>query len=168
MKTRLRLFALLLVALSVTTVANSQGEKKPRTTADYRPRTLSELTTLQPDDVSDDPAIVVHADLLPSRVKVVYEGATRPLPDIRKRVIAEWANQFAGAPDFYTKAYETEKVFVEDGKNYWLAVKQELLAQLAQNLKKGDRVELFLIKPGSTCVENKPEPVLLVERFEKN
>lgn len=167
MKTRLRLFALLLVALGATIVANSQGEKKPRTTADYRPRTLSALTTLQPDDVSDDPAIVVHGDLLPSRVKVIYEGTTRPLGEIKKRVIAGWANRFAGAPDFYIKAYETEMVFVEDGKSYWLAVNRELLPHLEQNLKKGDRVELFLIKTGNARIDDKLEPVLLVEKLEK-
>jgi hypothetical protein len=168
MKSLLCIFVLLL-----TVSAYTQGEKKPRTQADYRWRTLRELTTLLPDNIardsqSQDPAvrILVHGDLLPSRVKVLYDGTTRPLVEIRKQVITSWANQFAGAPDFYTVPYQTEMLFTENGESHWLAVRKDSLPRF-EELKKGDVVELFLIKLGNARVDDKLEPVLLVEKFGK-
>ena len=171
MRSRLCIFVLLLTTVGT---AYTQGEKKPRTEADYRWRTLRELTTLQPDNVAREPRsrdanlrIVVHGDLLPSRVKVLYDGTTRPLVENKKQVITSWANQFAGAPEFYTAPYQTEMLFTEEGKSYWLAVRKESVAQFEQQLKKGETVELFLIKMGNARIDDKLEPVLLVEKFGK-
>ena len=169
-----RQFCIFVLLLSTVGAAYTQGEKKPRTEADYRRRTLQELTTLQPDNVGREPQsrdanlrIVVHGDLLPSRVKVLYDGTTRPLVENKKQVITSWANQFAGAPEFYTAPYQTEMLFTEDGESYWLAVRKESVAQFEQQLKKGETVELFLIKMGNARIDDKLEPVLLVERFGK-
>jgi len=174
MKALLCLFVLFLASASATIPAHTQGEKKPRTDADYRVRMLSELTTLQPDYMADKPQlkddnlrIVVHADPLPSRVKVLYDGTARPIIENRKQVITQWANRYAGAPEFYTRPYETEMLFTEDGKSYWLAVRKEFLPQFEQELNKGEAVELFLIKLGNARIDDKLEPVILVEKFVK-
>lgn len=177
MKSRVCLF-LLLLSLTATIVVYGQGQKKPRTEEDYSPRTLLDLSTLQPPPFAQalrerdnkDLGVIVHGDLLPSRVKVVYDGTTRPLNARKKEVILSWANQFAGAPEFYTHPYQTEMLFTENGENYWLAVRTESLPKFEQELKKGEAVELFLIKMGSIRIERtdeKLEPVLLVERFTK-
>lgn len=170
---------IVLLALTASILAYGQGPKKPRTEQDYRPRTLRELSTLLPESFADalketpdnkDLGVIVHGDLLASRVKVVYEGATRPLHDRKKNVIRSWANQFAGAPEFYTRPYQTEALFTENGENYWLAVRTEFLPQFEQGLKKGDAVELFLIKLGNVRLETsdaKLEPVILVEKYLK-
>ena len=172
MKPGLCILALLLTSVIATIPAYTQGEKKPRTVADYRSRTLRELTTLQPDYIARDPQfkeanlrIVVHGDLLPSRVKVLYDGTTRPLVENKKQVITSWASQFAGAPEFYTIPYQTEMRFTEDGESYWLAVRKD--SRFEQELKKGDTIELFLIKMGNARIDDKLEPVLLVEKFGK-
>jgi hypothetical protein len=89
---------------------------------------------------------------------------------MKKQVILSWANKFAGAPESYTIRYQTEMLFTENGENYWLAVRTESLPKFEQELKKGEAVELFLIKMGSVRIErsdDKLEPVLLVERFAK-
>ena len=177
MKSRVCLF-LLLLSLTTTSVAYGQGEKKPRTEADYYPRTLRELSTLQPPPFAralkerdnKDLAVIVHGELLPSRVKVVYEGVTRPMIQRKKDVILSWSNQFAGAPEFYTTPYQTEMLFTENGESYWLAVRTEFLHEFEQELKKGEAVELFLIKMGNFRIEktdDKLEPVILVERYLK-
>ena len=174
MKSRLCIFVLLLTAVSTAISAYTQGEKKPRTVADYRWRTLRELKTLQPDSIAKDPQskdpalrIVVHADLLPSRVKVLYDGTTRTLSERRETVITAWANRYAGAPEFYTAPYQTEMLFTEEGESYWLAVRTDSLAEFAQELKKGEMVELFLVKLGNIKIDERMEPVLLVEKFLK-
>jgi hypothetical protein len=157
--------------------AHSQGQKKPRTPEDYRPRTLRELSNLLPDTFAksdevknndDSLRLIVHGELLPSRVKATYEGITRPLLERRKSLIQQWANQFAGAPEFYTTPYQTEALFSEQGENYWLAVRKESFPPLAEELKKGETAELFLIKMGNfRSTDNKLEPVLLVEKYVK-
>ena len=176
MNTRLCLFMLLFVSLTSSLFAYDQGEKKPRTPEDYRPRTLKELSTLVPDPMGADPRainnspdlrVMVHGDLLPSRVKVVYGGETRPLSDSRRTVINEWAKHYAGAPEFYTANYQAEALFSENGESYWLVVRKQLLPEVQERWQKGDPVELFLIKMGNTQYEQKLEAVLLVEKFVK-
>ncbi len=145
----------------------------------YYPRTLRELSTLQPEPIAaalaerpanENPDVIVYADLLPSRVKVLYGGATRPLHESKKSVIFSWANRIAGMPEFYTVPYQAEALFIENGQTYWLAVRQEFVAQFERELKKGEAVELFLIKMGNVRLEKddaKLEPVLLVEKYIK-
>ena len=176
MKTRLCLFTLLLTSVTATLLVYGQGEKKPRTPADYKPRTLRELSTLQPDYIARDDTyknsgtdlnIVVHADLLPTRVRATYEGTRRPLHEKRKLVIKQWANHHAGAVESYTLPYQSEALFTENGENYWLAVRSDSLTKFDQELKKGETVELFLIKMGNIRIDDKLEPVLLVENYLK-
>ena len=153
-----------------TSPVYSQGPKKPRTLDDYVPRTLQQLSPLQPSYVANEPSykdarIIVHGELLPSRVKVIYTGEKRPLLQEKKTVIESWANKFAGAPEFYTVPYDTEMLFTENGESYWLAVRKEFVTQFEQELKQGDTIELFLIKMGSKRIDGKLEPVILVEKF---
>lgn len=171
MKRRFFIFVLLLTSVGA---AYTQRVKKPRTEADYRSRTLREMTTLLPDYMANDRQskapdirVIVHADLLPSRVKVLYDGTTRPVVENRKHVITAWANRFAGAPEFYTVPYQTEMLFTEDGASYWLAVRTQSLPEFEQEFKNGDAVELFLVKLGNASINDKLEPVLLVEKFAK-
>lgn len=170
MKTRLCLL-LLLLSLTATGLAYAQGEKKPRTIDDYRPRTLQELSIMLPDTfhkgLSESDArgqatrIVVHGELFPSRVKAAYGETQRPLLEGKKNVISAWANQFAGAPEFYTAPYQSEILFSEGGKSYWLAVRKEFLKR---EWKKGEMLELCVIKLGNARIDDKPEPVMLVEQ----
>ena len=176
MKTQLCLFALLL-SFALMFTAYGQGAKKARTIDDYHPRTLKELSSLVPENIASSPEykaaqsenlrIIVHADELPSRMKVTYEGTTRPLHENRKSVIKQWADRLAGAPEFYTAPYETEALFTENGENYWLGVRTEFLPKFPQELKKGDAIELFVIKLGNIRIDNKLEPVILVEKYIK-
>lgn len=174
MKTRLCLFMLVL-SITGATLTYGQGEKKPRALADYQPRTLQELTTLLPETAraalaergiegNKDMKLIVHGQLFPSRVKVVYSGTKRPLLEDKRNVIIGWANKFAGMPEFYTVPYQTELLFTEGTENYWLAVHKELLAQ---DWKQGEALELCVIKLGNVRIGDEFEPVLLVERVIK-
>jgi hypothetical protein len=178
MKSSVCLF-LLLPSLTATILTYGQAPKKPRTEGDYHPRTLHELSTLEPESIAaalaerttnEGPDVIVHADLLPSRVTVLYDGATRPLHERKKSVILSWANRTAGMPEFYTVPYQSEARFTENGQSYWLVVRQEFVPKFEQELKKGEAVELFLIKMGDIRLEKddvKLEPVILLEKFLK-
>ena len=169
MKARLCLFMLLIAGATLT---YAQGEKKPRTIADYQPRTLQELTNLLPEpfraelaargvEGNKDLKLIVHGELFPSRVKVVYSGEKRPLPEDKRAVVSGWANKFAGMPEFYTVPYQTELLFTEGAEKYWLAVHKDLLAQ---EWKQSEALELCVIKLGNVRIGDEFEPVLLVEK----
>jgi len=169
MKARLCLFMLLIAGATLT---YAQGEKKPRTIADYQPRTLQELTNLLPEpfraelaargvEGNKDLKLIVHGELFPSRVKVVYSGEKRPLQEDKRAVVSGWANKFAGMPEFYTVPYQTELLFTEGVEKYWLAVHKDLLAQ---EWKQGEALELCVIKLGNVRIGAEFEPVLLVEK----
>jgi hypothetical protein len=172
MKTRLCLFMLLL-SITGATLTYAQGEKKPRTIADYQPRSLQELTNLLPENFraalaargvegNKDMKQIVHGELFPSRVKVVYSGTKRPLVADKRNLILSWANQFAGSVEFYTVPYQTELLFTEGDKSYWLAVHKDLLAH---DWKQGEALELCVIKFGNVRIGDEFEPVLLVEKI---
>ena len=168
MKARLCLFILLITG---ATLAYAQGEKKPRTIADYVPRTLQQLANLLPEpfraalaergvEGNKDLAVIVHGELFPSRIKVVYSGTKRPIVEDRRKVIISWANKFAGNPESYTLFYQTELLFTEGAEKYWLAVHKDLVAQ---DWKQGDELELCVIKFGNVKIGEVSEPVLLAE-----
>ena len=144
---------------------SSPGSKKPRTPDDYQPRTLKELIAGSRRDAVKD--VILHGDLLPSRVRVAYKGATRPLPKVRKDVLQQWAQQFAGSPEHYTVPYETEVLFTENGVEHWLAVRRNLIPQLKKELKKGETVDLFVIRLGGVRTGGGWEEIILVESFQE-
>jgi hypothetical protein len=169
---RIRLCLLLLLSITGATLTHAQGEKKPRTIADYQPRTLQELTNLLPEafrrtlaergvEGNKDLKLIVHGEMFPSRVKAVYSGEKRPLPEDKRAVVSGWANKFAGMPEFYTVPYQTELLFTEGDKSYWLAVHKDLLAH---DWKQGESLELCVIKFGNVRIGDEFEPVLLVEK----
>jgi hypothetical protein len=104
---------------------------------------------------------IVHGELFPTRVKVVYSGTQRALVADKRKLITSWANQFAGVPEFYTVPYQTELLFTEGAEKYWLAVHKDLLAQ---DWKQGESLELCVIKFGNVRIGDEFEPVLLVEK----
>jgi hypothetical protein len=146
------------------------GPKKPRSSEDYTPRSLRAIAAMKPDpnnlrDKQD--GLVVTADDLPSRVRVTYEGATRPIPQMKKEVIRQWARLYAGSIEHYTETYQSEMLFVEDGVAYWLAVPKDSLLFSKQSFRKGEPLDLYLIRLGAVIVGDKFDWTLLVEKSRK-
>src|SRR5215203_1582035 len=103
--------------------ANQPGNKKARSREDYQPRTLKEIAAMKadPKDLRDkQDRLIVTADILPSMVQVTYTGTTRLMPQLKKESIRQWARLYAGSMEHYTEPYQTEMLFLESGKPYWL------------------------------------------------
>jgi hypothetical protein len=166
---------LLLVLLLGSNLAYGQESlgakpKKPRTVDDYKARTLKEVTTNGSDGESlgnKEETMIVHSDILPSRVRATYTGSLRPLPQIKKEVLRQWARLYAGFPEGYTVPYDTEMLFIENGAKYWLAVKKRTLRALEQEFKDDEPVDLFLIRVGAAKTSDEWESMLLGESFQK-
>lgn len=172
------LFLALLLAGDLASGQDSLGAKpkKARTPEDYKLRTLKEIAAVGADlvrerggDIEGDgkghAATLVHGDLLPSRVRVIYKGSARPLTRNKKDVISQWARRYAGNPDHYTVPYASEVLFTEDGVDHWLVVKATFLPEFKRELKRGRAVDLYLIRLGAFKTRGKWRWVLLVETF---
>ena len=58
-------------------------------------------------------------------------------------------------------------LFNEGGARHWLAVRKELLPRLGRELKRGEAVDLNLIRVGAAKASGGWELMLLVESFRK-
>ena len=174
MKRKFSRFALLTALLLGCGMTYGQGSpgakpKRARTPDDYKSRTLKEVAAEGSDTKSrgnKEETMDVNADILPSRVRAAYARSARPIPRIKKEVLHQWARLYAGSPEGYTEPYETEMLFIEDGREYWLAVRKQSLPRL-EELKQGEWVDLYLIRVGAAKTPGGREPVLLVESFQK-
>jgi|SRR6267142_775794 len=139
--------------------------KKALTLADYKPQILKQVAAEEAKAQSqkNGETAFVHGDLRPTRVRITYAGRSRPLPQIKKAVLDRWAQLYAGAPEHYTEPYQTELLFKEDGVVSWLAVRKESVVQFEKEFKKGDLVDLFIVRLGGTMTNRKWESLLLVE-----
>jgi len=98
-------------------------------------------------------------------VRVTYKGNVRPASKIKKDVISYWSNKYAGAPQHYIVAYTSEALFGEAGINHWLVVNSRVVPRLKREIRRGQAVDLHLIRMGAYKVGDKWRWVLLVEDF---
>ena len=170
----------LLLLLLGASLAFGQGTlgakpKWARMPGDYQPRTLREISEKELDApgsqteqrTDKEESLRVRSDILPSRVRASYTGLTRPLPIVKKELLFQWARLYAGAMETYTVPYESELLFRENGVGYWLAVRKKALPDFVRALKRGDEVDLYLIRLGAARVSEGWESLLLVESFQK-
>jgi hypothetical protein len=140
--------------------------KRALTPADYKPQTLKQVAAAEAKSASqqkDEEKLFAHGDLRPTRVRVTYAGRSRQLPKIKKALLYRWAQLYAGAPTHYTGPYKAELLFKENGVPYWLAVREDSVAQFEKEFKKGDAVDLFLVRLGGAMTNSKWEWLLLIE-----
>lgn len=166
-------FVLVLALMSVGGLVYGQdsqpGPKKARSFEDYTPRSLKEIVAMKPDPNSlrdKQDRLVVTANDLPSSVRVTYTGSTRPIPQLKKEVIHQWSRLYAGSIEHYTEPYKTEMLFIENGKGYWLAIPKDSPLLSKQRFKKGERLNLYLIRLGAVTVGRKYDWTLLVEKLQ--
>lgn len=142
--------------------------KRARTAEDYRPGTLKELAAEAASaERGKDDTMVIDPKLSPTRVRAKYAGLTARTPEAKAKLISEWARRYAGAPETYTKYYEVDVAFTEDGSDYWLTFKKNTLTSFWDSDRWKKPVDLFLIKMGEIKHGDKWVPVLLVESFQE-
>jgi hypothetical protein len=165
--------AVLLISLSVAASAQDPTgahPKRARVPEDYKVGTLKELAAKGTSSESignKQETMVIDPDLSPTRVRATYAEFTARIPEAKAELIRQWANRYAGAPDTYTKNYEVDVAFTEQGDGYWLTFSKKTLDAFwkADVLKKP--VDLFLIKMGAVKQGDKWTPVLLVQSFQE-
>lgn len=170
------LFAAVLLVYSLGLTVYAQDAtgprpKRPRVAEDYKPGTLKEIAAKAAGNESignKEETMVIDPDLSPTRVRATYAGLTARIPAEKAELIRQWANRYAGAPETYTKRYDVDVAFTEDGTDYWLTLSQKTLTSLLNADTSKKPVDLFLIKMGTIKQGDKWVPVLLVESFQES
>jgi hypothetical protein len=166
--------AVLLISLSLAAFAQDPTGPRPkraRVAEDYQVGTLKELaakTTSAERVGNKQETMIIDPDLSPTRVKATYAGLTAHIPEAKAELIRQWANRYAGAPETYTKTYEIDVAFTEQGNDYWLTFSKNNLDSFWKADVLNKPVDLFLIRMGAVKQGDKWAPVLLVESFQKS
>jgi hypothetical protein len=135
----------------------------------YEPRTLSQIIRQHSKAVADEKARVqlfFTADVFPSRVRVTYVGEMRKISLTRKNFIAEWAKT-RKVPQDLVGLFEEEVLFKEGQTEYWLPVQKQVIPYFKEELKAGEKVDLYLIWIGARRESEVSDWVFLVNEFEK-
>jgi hypothetical protein len=166
------LFAAVLIVYSLGLTLYAQQStgprpKRARVAEDYQLGTLKELAAKAANQENrKDETMVIDPDLSPTRVRATYAGSTARTPEAKEKLIAEWARRYAGAPETYTRTYEVDVAFTENGSDYWLTFKKKTLTSF-WNSKWNKPVDLFVIKMGAIKRGDNWVPVLLVDSFQE-
>lgn len=161
MKVPILIACVLILALFATICsAQDQWDK-------YQPRTLKELIDLNKEFLAgtDSKVHFLFGDSFPSRVKVVYTGKSRALTKERIEVIDGWSKS-RKVPKEIVDLFEKEVLFVENSVEHWLPVQKQVLAYFEEELKPGQKVELFVMWIGARKEQDKVDWVFVVNEFQ--
>lgn len=142
----------------------------------YKPRSLKQITNELAPSFLKDPDVLItdgkggsislSSETIAAQVSVVYVGSVRKLSDKNKELIAAWLKIF-GRPPEYLDLFESEYLFTEDAKEYWLPVQKQVASYFQRELQKSDKVNLYVVWIGARKDSANVEHVFLVNEFEK-
>jgi len=140
---------------------------------DFERRTLQGLVKINAAEDADDlkrypdkGQFVFRGKIMPSVVRLTYTGQLRWISGERRKFIELWAGAYSQTQD-YAAMFETEFLFKEEAQEYWLPVQSQVAKYFDKELKKGDAVDLYMIRPGGLRKKDKLDWIFLVEEFQK-
>ena len=98
-------------------------------------------------------------------VEVNYAGATRPMSDAEKAFVH--SSFKAMQQDPLADLYEQSMLFRVEGKDYWLPVASAAIPYFAQELKSGDKIDLYVLQSGGLLQKNGWDWLFLIVDFKK-
>jgi hypothetical protein len=140
---------------------------------DFERRTLQELVKINVAEDADtlksypeQGQFVFRGKILSSVVRLTYTGKSRTLADERKKFVELWSGTYSQESN-YADMFQTEFLFKEGAQEYWLPVQQQVTRYFEKELKPGDAVDVYLIRPGGLRAKDKLDWIFLVEEFQK-
>ena len=127
---------------------------------DYKQKTL-EATIKEHKDILGT-SDFNYTPGLPQLVMAKYTGETRNAPQDHETVIRGWVKMI-GQKSEVAALFLQQFKFVENGKEYWLAVQKPLIPHLEKELQEGGPVWLYVVWIGTT----KTDWVFVVNEFKK-
>ena len=133
----------------------------------FKPRTLPEVITITTKALKPDTSIFLAQTELESKVQVTYTGESSPIPKHRATFISTWFSTLRSSQKDIAKLYEREYLYKDGAGEYWIATSTPITKYFDQELKPGDKMDLYLISIGAFRTKDKVDCVLLVEEFQK-
>lgn len=141
----MRLFALCCALLCGFPHASAPGQEGGFPWHLYEARTLADVVEENAEDAlkyKEHGQIVLTAGR-PYKVKVVYKGEARPVRAERRALIEMWLKTYEIDPKFLS-LFESEHLFKEGEKEFWLPAQTPVAAHFPRELNKGETVELYV------------------------
>jgi hypothetical protein len=162
---KLLFFPLLMLVCAVA--AFSQGFPYQ----EYDPRTLAELVDNGASAMltnTSNKQMMIDAKPFYSAIRVRYVGTSRPLP-AEKRDLIEMYQKSMQTNIEITKFLDSEYLFRECDKEYWIPVQKQFAAYFPKELKPGDTITIYMMVIGGLKLDPKGpyEPIFLVNEFRK-
>lgn len=163
---------LLLIAIIAIAAAPTFGQGFPWEI--FKPRTLKEVIDITTKAVRPDDSMFLATNQLESKVAVTFTGESRAIIDARKDFIQVWAKMLSHAGtssgdtiDHYKSLYDREYLYKVGDEEYWLATSKPITKYFDKELKRGDKMTLYLISIGAYRTKDGIDCVLLVEEYQK-
>ncbi len=103
---------------------------------------------------------------LPYKVRLIYKKDSRKLSMFKKELIHYYFIMKRINPE-YEKLFETEVLFAEGDKTYWIAVQKPLDQELKYYCKPGDTVDVYINCIGVILDSLNTEGIYLLNRFDE-
>jgi hypothetical protein len=123
------------------------------------------------EDINDSEHVqnkgfLINAKPYYSAVRVEFADKSRPISPARLNLIKSWQGTLGIDAKILT-LLENEFLFKECDKEYWIPVQKQVAAYFPKELKKGDRITLYLMVVGGVKSNNGLEGVFLTNEFKK-
>ena len=138
------------------------------TWARYQPVSLNELKETLFDYPEQHVGITINAEATarPYRIEGVYLDELRPIAPARIELIRKWWGETFKVDDRFTRLFETELLFEVEGTQYWMPSQKQVIPYF-QELRKGDKVELYVMVIGTIDNRDTHEWIIIVNEFQK-
>lgn len=132
----------------------------------YHPGTVSEMVRLFSATTKGNKPELFSEDGFMTVARVKFAGRSRKVSPQKQAFLNKWLknNHY---PDDFTRKFQEEYLFHENGVDYWLVSQDVVVPHLVAEVKPGDAVDLYLILLGSVRQDTQPEPVILLNEFKR-
>jgi hypothetical protein len=153
----------LLIILFLVNITAGLGQD--RNFAQYKPGELRAIVRTHADDPElEQSGVKIGSDSV--KATATYAGLSHPTPLAKRRFITSFVFQDGTTED--QSGFATEMLFREGKTEFWLMVQDGLVPRFTRELRRGDRVELYVVWVGATYpVRGRREQVFLVNEFRK-
>ena len=165
MKNLFPVFLLLILFSFTAQTVHSQGFPYQ----EYKTRTLAELVEMNTSKVKKTnfkKGMMINAKPFYSAIRVEYTGKARPLSSAKTDLFKFWQKSLSVDENVLT-LLKDEYLFRECGNEYWIPVQKQVAAYFPKELKKGDKITLYLMAVGGVKVKNNWEFIFLTNEFKK-
>jgi hypothetical protein len=153
---------LIIISLLFLSVISAEAQGFPW--RDFKVKTISEVIDTTRKAVRPDDTMFLSANPIMARSEVVFTGKSRPLIENR-RAFLKWWTGMLGYGEHYASLYQTEYLYKEGDKEFWLPTETPITKYFDKELKAGDKMILFMISAGGFRDTNGIDCVVLVEEY---